>query len=666
MTKKNNKKLLSEDNLRHTEYYGLQSVFDELYARSQNDEVFTDLMPMILSRENILLAYRNIKTNTGSKTAGTDKLTIGDIGRLTPDEVVQKVNYVVKDSQHGYRPKPVRRKDIPKSYDPTKTRPLGIPCIWDRLIQQCVKQIMEPICEAKFSDNSYGFRPNRSAEHAIARSYTLLQHADLHFVIEFDIKGFFDNVDHSKLIRQIWAMGIHDTHLIYVLRQMLSAPVKMPDGTYMTPGKGTPQGGIISPLLANIVLNELDRWVESQWQNNPICDKYKQHYNGYRVMKETRLKEMYIVRYADDFRIFCRTKNSAERIKIAVTQWLSERLKLEVSQEKTRIVNVKRHYSDFLGFKMKVHPKGKKQVVMSHIADKNLKNQRQKLKEQAHRISKPRKHYGEAGEIRLYNSMVAGMQNYYCLATHISLDCADLNRMVMTIFTNRLNTQRGNRLVKTGRKLSDYERKKYGKSKMLRYVAGTAEPIYPIGYIQHKNPMNKKSNICLYTSEGRKGLHDNLHVNVSLMLEVMRQPLFGKSAEYGDNRISLFSAQWGRCAITGRSFKSAHEIHCHHKIPVVQGGSDKYENLVLVLEPVHKLIHATNADTIAKYLSELNLSIEQMAKVDKLRTKAKLFPLTLQDHSNQTATKINKVRLDKQKQNSTEGTPCAVKVACTV
>lgn len=666
MTKKNNKKLLSEDNLRHTEYYGLQSVFDELYARSKQGEVFTDLMPKILNRENILLAYRNIKTNTGSKTAGTDKLTIGDIGRLTPDEVVQKVNYIVKGSRHGYRPKPVRRKEIPKSYDPTQTRPLGIPCIWDRLVQQCVKQVMEPICEAKFSDNSYGFRPNRCAEHAIARSYTLLQHANLHFVIEFDIKSFFDNVDHSKLIRQIWTMGIRDKHLIYILRQMLSAPVKMPDETYMTPGKGTPQGGIISPLLANIVLNELDKWVESQWQSNPICDKYKQHCNGYRVMKETRLKEMYIVRYADDFRIFCRTKNSAERIKVAVTQWLSERLKLEVSQEKTRIVNVRRHYSDFLGFKMKVHPKGKKQVVKSHIADKNLENQHQKLKEQARRISRPRKYYGEAGEIRLYNSMVAGMQNYYCIATHISLDCAELNRMVMTIFTNRLNTQRGNRLRKTGRKLSDYERGKYGKSKMLRYVAGTDEPIYPVGYVQHKNPMNKKSSICSYTPEGRAELHNNLRVNVSLMLEVMRQPLFEKSAEYGDNRISLFTAQWGRCAVTGRTFKSAYEIHCHHKMPVAQGGSDRYENLVLVLEPVHKLIHATKADTIQKYLSELNLSKEQIAKVDKLREKANLFPLTLQDQYEQTANKINAVRLDKQKQISTDGTPCAAKVARTV
>ena len=129
---------------------------------------------------------------------------------------------------------------------------------------------MEPICEAKFSDNSYGFRPNRSVENAIDRTYRLLQISHLHYVIEFDIKGFFDNVNHSKLIRQIWAMGIQDKHLIYIIKRILKAPIRMPDGSMVLPQKGTPQGGIISPLLANIVLNELDHWVESQWQSNPL------------------------------------------------------------------------------------------------------------------------------------------------------------------------------------------------------------------------------------------------------------------------------------------------------------------------------------------------------------------------------------------------------------
>lgn len=124
-------KTLCVDDLRHAEYYGMQGTFDELYQKSQNGEVFENLMDLILSRDNILLAYRNIKANKGSYTAGTDKKNITDIGSQTPDDVVKRVRFIVTGSEHGYRPKPVRRKDIPKPNG--KTRPLGIPCIWDRL-----------------------------------------------------------------------------------------------------------------------------------------------------------------------------------------------------------------------------------------------------------------------------------------------------------------------------------------------------------------------------------------------------------------------------------------------------------------------------------------------------------------------------------------------------
>ena len=137
-------------------------------------------------------------------------------------------------------------------------------------------------------------------------------------------------------------MGIQDETLKSKIKRILKAPVKMPDGKLIYPRRGTPQGGIISPLLANIVLNELDHWIKNNWENNPVVYKYQLgkdnkgstiKSSGYKAMRKTKLKEMYIIRYADDFRIFCRTKTEAELIKIAVTQKLQERLKLEVSEK---------------------------------------------------------------------------------------------------------------------------------------------------------------------------------------------------------------------------------------------------------------------------------------------------------------------------------------------
>ena len=462
--------------------------------------------------------------------------------------------------------------------------------------------------------------------------YTIC-HTRLHYVVEFDVKGFFDNVDHSKLIKQIWSLGIRDKNLLFALKRILKAPIRLENGAMEYPTKGTPQGGIISLLLANIVLNELDQWVDSQWQDNPVTAKYKTSINAngsinksnaYKFMRRTNLKEMYIVRYADDFRIFCRTKDEAERTMKAVTQWLMERLHLEVSPTKTKIVNVKHRYSEFLGFKMKVFRRADKYVIKSHVGDKQLEHARQKLVTQAKNIIHPRKEKHERGEISLYNSIVVGLQDYYRIATCISEDCSSLGRSVMTVLTNGLKERQGSRLVRNGRKLTVFESQKYGKSKSLRYVKGTDEPVYPISYIRHSIPLSRKRATNCYTPAGRKGLHDNLKINVNLMLALMRQPIGNRSVELADNRISLFSAQYGKCAVTGMPFLTTDEIHCHHIKPKKYGGNDSYENLVLINKLVHRLVHAETVETITYYLEVCNLNKKQMEKLNALRLKAGL------------------------------------------
>lgn len=255
------------------------------------------------------------------------------------------------------------------------------------------------------------------------------------------------------------------------------------------------------------------------------------------------------------------------------------------------------------------------------MGEKALKNAKEKLVQQAHHIAKPPKNSTEAYEVMLYNTMVMGIQNYYSPATLISADCRILHRAVMTTFTNRLTSERGTRLVRKGRKLTDVEQKRYGKSKMLRFLAGSKEPIYPIGFIKNQPALQGK-NLNIYTPKGREYFHTNLQINTALLVQLMQSSYLCKSVEYADNRISLFSAQLGKCSVTGKEFICTDEIHCHHIISKKAGGNDKYSNLTLVLNSVHILIHATDGEIIRKYLSILNLDKNGKRKLNLLREKA--------------------------------------------
>jgi len=572
-------------------------------------------MDLITSRNNILLAYRNIKGNKGSRTSGIDKLNILYVNEQDTEKLVE----MIQAKFNNYQPQRVRRVEIPKNDDSGKTRPLGIPTITDRLMQQCMLQILEPICEARFSDNSYGFRPNRSCENAIANAMYCMQRKNMHYCVDIDIRGFFDNVNHGKLLKQIWTLGIRDKKVLAIISKILKSEIIMPNGDIVKPQKGTPQGGIISPLLSNIVLNELDKWVEGQWSTKTLKqikpyfnkDGSRNTGNEYKFMrKHTSLKEMHIVRYADDFKIFTNNVNNAKKIFAAVRMWLKDRLDLDISPEKSKITNLRKNYTIFLGFKLKVRMKGNKHVVKSHVSDKAKSKITKTLIKQVKYIQHSKNEI-RAMRIWLFNSKVIGYHNYYWLATN---GCIDFNKIAFSVsraLKHRLNP-------KWQGKASGYIKERYGKSNLLKFVDKI--PIIPIGYVRTKSAMCKKRITNDFTIEGRKEIHKNLeNIDINILHYLMENVLHdSERIEFFNNKISLYSGQNGKCYITGEPL-SIGDMHCHHKKPYYVSHDDSYNNLVWVSEKVHKLLHATVAKTIEYYMKKLSLDNEQIAKVNKLR-----------------------------------------------
>lgn len=595
--------------LRYNEYYGMQGTFDWLYDRSNKRATNgLRLYEIITSKENILLAYRNIKANTGSKTKGTDGLTIADYKIKDEEIFIDEIRNTLTE----YKPNTVRRVEITK--DNGKIRPLGIPTMRDRLIQQMFKQVLEPICEARFHKHSYGFRPNRSTHHAMSRSQHIVNFNSLHHVVDIDIKGFFDNVNHTKLLKQMYDIGIRDKRVVRIVSKMLKAPI---EGIGI-PTKGTPQGGILSPLLSNIVLNELDWWISNQWESFKVKYNYTRHNSKYIALKKTKLKEMFIVRYADDFKIFTRNHNMANKTFHSVKNYLKNNLKLDISIEKSQVTNLRKKKSDFLGFTLKAVRKGNKYVANTFVMDKSKEKIKTKLKELILKIQRN----PTTKIVNEYNIYVIGIKNYYKYATHIHADFVKIAYQISKTLFNRLKSVGKHEIpIKPNEAYKRFNKNNFKTHKVENLY------LYPIADTQTKNVMNFSQDICNYTKQGRELIYKKLKPNVTAEINRLMENIYEyNTVELADNKLSKYSAQKGNCAITG-NFLYAEEVEIHHKLPKYLGGTDEFANLIVVHKDIHKLIHATTSETIERYMQKLNLNVKQMKKLNKYRKECNLINL---------------------------------------
>src|SRR5438270_9951420 len=281
---------------------------------------------MLRSRSNILMSVRRVtQVNAGRNTPGVDKVLV-----KTPAARGELVDRLA--TSQPWRARPVRRVYIPKKSDSSKRRPLGIPTIMDRCLQAMVKNALEPAWEARFEGSSYGFRPGRNCHDAIEKIYGLARpNKTKKWILDADIRGAFDNISHDYLLKAIGPVPGRE-----LIKQWLKAGYIEQEMFHATE-RGTPQGGVASPLLANIALHGMEE---------AIGVKYD--YRGQLIGKRA------IVRYADDFVCFCETREDAERVQGILTEWLKER-GLTLSAEKTRIVHLTEGF-DFLVFNIRHYP----------------------------------------------------------------------------------------------------------------------------------------------------------------------------------------------------------------------------------------------------------------------------------------------------------------------
>ena len=595
-----------------------QNRLDMIYQNSLNGDNFTKIYKLVVSEENIIAAYNKIRLNKGSYTAGPDGATIEDVNKLKTTALIQKIQNRLKNYQPGY----VRFVRIPKQ-NGTGFRTLGIKSIYDRISEQAIKQIIEPHFEAKFYAHSYGFRPYRSAKDALARCVSLINRGKMYYVVSIDIDNFFDNVDHETLKRKLWHMGIRDKKVISILNNMMKSrdaeTGKMID-------IGLAQGGVISPLLANVYLTELDMWVSSQWENFKIETKDIHSFHNNRAPK-TNIKSGYIVRYADDFKIMCRSYDDANRFYHATIDMLKKRMKLDVNVNKSKVINLKRNKVTFLGFDIRAVRKGSAKngwVANTHISDDALIKIKSSLTEGIKAIQ--RNNYTLHAMLN-YNAIVRGIKQYYQYATHVYVDLDKIGNSNYRVINARLKSW--NKKKPYYSMDASYKRGNVGLKKMTKISTIREVPLDVINAVHHRNPLNFSQKMTPYTNEGRM-VHDKAtkrtipieYVNYIYSAVWYKQD----NIEYVNNRIRKYMSNSGKSEISGEQLHPS-EMHYHHKKPKFMGGPDNYSNLALITKTEHKLIHATNTALLKQHLILAQLPKDVVTKLNKYRAKVGNEPL---------------------------------------
>lgn len=609
----------------------MNDLLDFLYAKSKENRCFTGLLEAAANEVTIITAIHNIKSNKGSKTAGVDGNKINKYLQMPKEKVVN----LIQSKLQKYYPKPAKRIYIEKSND--KQRPLSIPTILDRIIQECIRIIIEPICEAKFYPQSYGFRPYRAQKNAVRGIVNTINGSNRGenlpvIALEGDIKGCFDNINHRILLKKLWKIGIHDKRIIKLISQMLKAGYIDYD-IYADLELGVGQGGIISPLLSNVYLNDFD-WYVGRMYYYPL-PKLKTRASDMRKLRQSGIIPKYNYRFADDWVILTTEECEAQRLKKILTKYFKHRLKLELSEEKTKITDMRIKGADFLGFTIKAE-KTKRSLTKTTIAAKPYPNPdrlKKKIKNICSEIRKLKTiHKTELriAQILKINSIIMGVAEYIKIGVsskaYAKIDYA-VNNSCYTTWKRLFPKSYLNMKIELQDLSNNPQRHKGHISKTFAieyqgdWIGVTMAYLTHVQYEQ--KPFNQ--NITPYTAEGRM-LYSNYCKNAKRMpldrpaigsIKDIEMSIYAKGIynfEFHMNREYAFNRDKGKCRCCGKYLWYTSDKSCHHinnRLPMNM--INKVVNLAWLCNDCHIQVHSSD---------EIQVSDAKVQKkIEKFRAK---------------------------------------------